>query len=66
MSYQLTMEGSNRKDEELSRKQTIVLATLLALAFMAYGTLMGLIPQIYPEEAIRRGAVSAEVRRIAF
>ena len=46
----------------LSRMQTVVLAAVLALAYMAFGMLFGLMPQIYPEEAHRRGAVSAEVK----
>ena len=56
----MTMECA--KNHELSRAQTYSLATLLTLAYMAFGILLGLTPQIYPEEAKKRGAVSAEVQ----
>ena len=42
--------------KKLSRNQKNLLATLLGLAILAFATLVGLIPQIYPEEAIRKGA----------
>ena len=47
---------------DLSRSQTTVMAIVLGMAYMTFGMLFGLMPQIYPEEAHRRGAVSSEVR----
>ena len=59
------MEESNNKkqsDGNLPTSRKIVLASFLALAYMSFGALIGLIPKIYPEEARRRGAIAAEVR----
>ena len=58
----MTMECEKNNHHELSRAQTYSLAILLTLAYMAFGILLGLTPQIYPEEAKKRGAVSAEVQ----
>lgn len=59
-----TSDSNSEKNDgnQLSKFHTFSLTTLLVLAYMAFGILMGLVPQIYPEEAKRRGAVSAEVR----
>ena len=65
MSMPLSMAMSTNYKEDghrLSRARTIVSASVLLLSYMFFGILMGLMPQIYPEEARRRGLVASEVR----
>ena len=58
--------GNGMFTKILSYQKIILSVILLGLTYTAFGILIGLIPQIYPEEAIRRGANSAEVLKGCF
>ena len=55
------VETSTKSPVKLSTGKTILLSSVLVVAYVSWGALISLIPPFFPSEAEKRGATSTEV-----